>query len=230
MATEAKNAGSLQTKLNWDFLERHFWEVLVPAASALRPKSVIRIHAYDAETLEGFPGCEIVISTMEQSHPKIWSSNAVLEREGHKFGFISINDQILFEKQERLRVVLAHEYLDVMLILAGVREPRRVGDKTELLLLMSALGQPALWQDTPAEEMQRTMLVRQLLVPRERLEALMKQAGDTDLESIVELARTEPKAAISILTKAANQYTKRYSVPQELVFGRMHEFLFSRGT
>ena len=188
---------------------------------------VVKVPAFDEDTRTGFDGSQIILSLAGPDHPKIWAANNVKKNEdGSYVGVIHLNSQALELPATHRKVILAHEWIEVLMAMRDGQRPKTMPlGKVELALLYNTLHMRSPWQDPPDFELQLHQAIRYLLVTKASLEELAYEFG-TSLSSIVELVKTNPSEAGTLIRQLANTYSAKWSVDLPLVFDRLQESLW----
>jgi len=200
-------------------------------------------------TNAGFPGSLILIEFTTEENADICAINTVVtEQVDAPTGIIQISKALLGstpKEQKYLKMVAAHEWIEVMLKLRDGRlNKRTIAGREAMTMLFTALrnvqGQGAgedlikevvmlsPWQDSGEDEAELLAALRHLLVSTQSLDEMVRDdfgvAGEGG--GLREMAKTNPERATEILVQLAAKFSLHWSVDLELVYDRIREWLF----
>ena len=176
----------------------------------------------------GFPGSVIVLNFAGECHGKIWAANFV-KKEGTTYhGYIEVNADLAKQKPELRKMILAEEWLEVMM---GLRDKengamqKRIKDKVGLAVLFNSLKRRGFWQDSPGQQMTLHAALRLLLVSKESVEKMLAETFDESLDTLKQKVCVNPNDATKLISDLVMLYAATYTVNGELVWDRVMEIL-----
>lgn len=189
-----------------------------------RPLPGVRIAIPCFSGTLGYPGSYVIVNFGGQRHPKILAANCVKPDKFDVYhGSIQLNPDLLKERPEFVKMVLAEEWLEVMM---GLRDKEHgkmqklVDDKLDLIVLFNALRRRGLWQDSTEQSITMHGALRQLLVPEDALRKVADECHLT-LEGIHRQIKANPDQARTDIDKFVKTYAGKHDVTIELVYDRL---------
>lgn len=188
---------------------------------------------------QGYPGKWIIVRFGGPTHAGVWASSSIGKTEsGEIVGIIHVNPELLKTVQEEMRrIVLAHEWIEVMLGFATNGDSpyhRSISDsnKIAMAIMYNGLARRTLWQDSPDEVLLMHAALRRLLVSEESLDGIMSQfasvfGGIKNLDELRELCESDANNAYQQIKLLCSLFSSQKNVGVKTVEDRVQEILFT---
>ena len=206
---------------------------------AVVPGCFFKVPAFDeALPTTGFNGSYIVLDFQGPDHADILSSNVVSKDGDVLSAFVFVNPDLLKYPKEFQKLVLAHEWIDVIYAFeTGGKNRQSLGsqNKIDTALMFNTLSRRNLWQDTSEQLSLIHSALRELLVPKKILEEVVEdffvnRGGLKNLKDLVFSADGEllPESeSAENLRLLSEVYAHKWAVQPALVKDRIRELLGS---
>lgn len=208
-----------------------FEQRVAPALKKIRTQA-ISFEAIDIDGV-GFGNHHITITseapTPAGPHSYIWAANNVqILKNNFGEGVIVLNPEAANAPSRLLTVILAHEWIEVMLAFRDRRSDKRVNGKEDLIFLYRDLGRRTLWEDSESFEAPMKRAIEDLLVSEAAVSDVLNSCYEgLDLPGLFhKLTAGEPMFAPGILLDVANTVSQKLDVDIETVNMRLQDILF----